>query len=134
MRTVSLVIPGKPFGKQRPRATRLGRVFTPKETVAFEAVVRDIALQHFPEPFAGPVRLIVEAVFEPAPSWSGKRRRAAMGTPHVGKPDLDNVMKALGDSLNRVAFADDTQIAEAILRKRWGETAETRVTVEALAP
>lgn len=132
MRTVSFVIPGKPFGKQRPRVTRLGRVYTPKETVDFEAVVRDIALQHFAEPFVGPVRVSVEAIFEPPPSWSGKRRRASLGAPHIGKPDLDNVMKALGDSLNRVAFADDTQIAEASLRKRWGETAETRVKVEVL--
>lgn len=132
MAAVSFVIPSKPFGKQRARATRMGRVFTPKETVAFEAVVREVATGRFQKPLEGPVRLTIEAVFAVPPSWSSRKRAAALRTSHVGKPDLDNCMKALGDGLNRIAFADDSQVAEAVLRKRWGEAGETRVTVETI--
>jgi Holliday junction resolvase RusA-like endonuclease len=133
---VSFTIPGKPFAKQRPRATARGgfaRVFTPKETVSFERQVGQIAAQHFPRPLAGPVRLVVTAVFEVPASWSKKRRAEAMGGHHTQRPDLDNCLKALKDGLNRIAWADDCQVAEVSCRKLWGDGAETIVQVEALA-
>lgn len=33
------------------------------------------------------------------------------------KPDMDNVMKIVADSLNQVAYKDDTQIVDAQCRK-----------------
>ena len=131
-RAVCFAIPGNPFGKQRPRATRQGRVFTPKETVRHENTIGSLALPHFPTPLEGPVRLTVEAVFALPASWSKKKRAAMLGRPHTSKPDASNVAKAIEDALNRIAYADDAQIAEAVTRKRWGEAAETRVTVETL--
>ena len=132
LRGVRIVIPGKPFAKQRPRATRQGRVYTAKETVRFEQVVAQIGVERFPAPFDGPVRLTVTAVFEPATSWTKKRRDGAMSRPHTQKPDLDNCIKALKDGLNRIAWADDAQVAQVFARKVWGLRAETIVTVEAL--
>lgn len=132
---VSFVIPGSPFGKQRPKAGKVaGRIhmFTPTETVRHENAIGTIALPHFPQPLGGPIRLTVEAVFAIPPSWPKKRQAAALGQPHTQKPDLDNLVKAVCDGLNRIAFADDSQIAECVTRKRWGSTAETRVTVEML--
>lgn len=134
---VSFVIPGAPFGKQRPRAsTRPGgkgaRVYTPKETVQHEDKIGSLALPHFPAPFEGPVRLVVEATFALPASWSKKKRAALLGQPHTSKPDASNVCKAVEDGLNRIAYADDAQVADQVTRKRWGEVAETRVTVEAL--
>lgn len=71
---IGFTIPGKPFGKQRPRFSRAtGRTFTPAETVAFERTVAEIGLLHFPKPFDGPVRLTVVATFIPAESWSQKK-------------------------------------------------------------
>lgn len=126
----SFTIPGKPFAKQRPRATRQGRVYTPKETVSFERKVGQIAALHFPKPMEGPVRLRVTAIFEPAQSWSTKKRVAAMGKPHTQKPDLDNIQKSLKDGMNRIAWRDDSQVAQVIAMKRWGERAETLIEVE----
>lgn len=128
----TFTIPGKPFGKQRPRATRQGRMYTPAETVAFETVVRQIAVERFAAPMVGPVRVSVVAVFAPAESWSKKKRAAHLGRPHIQKPDCDNCAKAVLDGLNRIAFADDSQVAEISARKVWGDVAETRVTVEAM--
>lgn len=133
---VAFTIPGKPFAKQRPRATVRGghaRVFTPKETVSFERQVGQIAAQHFPRPLEGPVRLVVTAVFEVPASWSKKRRAEAMGAHHTQRPDLDNCLKALKDGLNRIAWSDDAQVAEVSCRKLWGDGAETIVQVEALS-
>lgn len=131
----SFTIPGTPFGKQRVKATARGgfaRVYTPQETVSFERTVGTLANPHFPAPLEGPVRVTIEAVFEPAASWSKRKRDAAMGQPHTQKPDLSNVQKGIEDGLNRIAYADDSQIAEVRCRKRWGVPARTEVTVERL--
>lgn len=130
MTPVVLVIPGKPFAKQRPRATRQGRVYTPSETVAFERQVGMIATAALPAPLEGPLRLTVDAIFEPPPSWSRRNREAAMGQPHTQRPDIDNCVKAVSDGLNRIAWADDSQVAEIVATKRWGDRARTVVTVE----
>jgi len=132
---VTFEIHGKPFGKQRPRATAAGghaRMYTPGKTVAFERTVGSIAAEHFPAPLAGPVRLTVIATFAPAKSLSARRREALMGTPHIQRPDTDNIIKALSDGLNRIAYADDSQIAEITARKQWGTCDGTLVTVERL--
>lgn len=126
-------IPGKPFAKQRPRFSRKsGRTYTPSETVSFERTVGQIALPHFPQPIEGPVKLTIWATFEPAKSWSKKKTAEHLNTPHIQRPDLDNIQKAILDGLNRIAFADDGQVAEITCRKVWGPTARTVVTVEAL--
>jgi len=127
---ISFIIPGKPFAKQRPRfSRRSGRAFTPKETVSFEQTVATLAAQHCKAPLVGPVYLLVEAIFEPPASWSAKKREAHLGQPHTQRPDLDNIGKAICDGLNRIAFADDAQITEMHIIKKWGERAETSVRV-----
>lgn len=133
MAIVTFTIHGRPFAKQRPRFSRAsGRAFTPAATAAFEGTVGQIAAQHFPQPIAGPVRVTIWATFAPAQSWSRKKRDAHLHRPHTQKPDLDNIQKAILDGLNRIAFADDGQVAEIICRKVWGVTEQTVVTVEAL--
>ena len=134
MTRVTFTIPGKPWAKQRPRFSRRnGVAFTPKETVSFERTVGQIAMQHFPRPIEGPVRLNIIAVFEPPPSWSKKKRAEALErphAPHTQKPDKDNIEKAICDGLNRIAFVDDAQVFDGRTMKVWGQRAETIVTVE----
>jgi len=129
---ITFEIPGKPFAKQRARATRQGRVYTPKETVSFERTVGQIALPHFPQPLTGPVKVTIWATFQPPQSWSQKKTQNAIGSYHTQRPDLDNIEKAVLDGLNRIAFADDGQVAWVEKRKIWGHEAKTVVTVEAM--
>jgi Holliday junction resolvase RusA-like endonuclease len=134
-RVISFAIPGKPFGKQRPRATARGghaRVYTPAQTVSFERQVGAIAAPLFPSPMAGPLRLTVIATFAPADSKSRRAREAMIGTPHTQRPDTDNCAKAVMDGLNRIAWADDAQVAEIVARKQWGTDNGTLVVVEAI--
>ncbi len=126
----TIVIPGRPFAKQRPRATRQGRMYTPAETVAFETVVRQIAVEQFPVPITGPVKVTINAFFDPPASWSKKKRAAFVGGPHIQKPDCDNIGKAILDGLNRIAFVDDSQVWCIVAMKSWAENPETIVTVE----
>lgn len=131
MLPVVFTIPGKPFAKQRPRFSRRnGRAFTPSETVSFERQVGMIAAQHFPKHMAGPIRLRVFATFKPAKSWSKKKTAEHMNRPHMQKPDLDNVVKAISDGLNRIAYADDAQIVAVEAEKYWGPDEKTVVMIE----
>lgn len=135
--TVTFEIHGKPFAKQRPKFSRRGKfvsTYTPKETVSFEQTVGMIGLEHFDVPIQGPVRLEVLAIFKPAKSWSKKRRAEAMGQWHTQKPDKDNIEKAILDGLNRIAYADDSQVASGGCDKIWGEVEKTVVTISSLQP
>lgn len=130
---ITFTIPGKPFAKQRPRfSRRSGHAFTPGETVSFERQVGIIASQRFSEPLSGPVLIQICAVFSPPASASKKRRNDMLDRCHTQKPDLDNIVKAITDGLNRIAFADDSQIAAIHATKKWGEVAQTVVYVGGL--
>jgi len=130
---IDFTIPGKPFGKQRPRAAVIAgraRIYTPEETRSFEQKVAELARPLFPEPIDGPVKLRVVAIFQIPKSWS-KRKQAEMdGGFHTAKPDGDNCLKAIKDGLNRIAWRDDSQVADVRCVKRWGRHAETFVRVE----
>lgn len=129
----TFTIHGKPFAKQRPRfSRRSGRAYTPSETVSFEQTVGQIAMQHFPQPMTGAVKLTIYATFQPPVSWSKKKTAEHMHRAHTQKPDFDNIAKAICDGLNRIAFADDGQVAECTVRKVWGNEPKTVVMVEAL--
>lgn len=126
----TIVIPGRPFAKQRPRFSRKsGRAYTPAETVSFERNVGMIAARHFPQPLEGPVRVIVRACFAMPASWSKKKRAELSDKPHTQRPDIDNLQKAVLDGLNRIAFADDAQIAELTATKYWSTSDVTFVEV-----
>jgi Holliday junction resolvase RusA-like endonuclease len=130
---ITFTIPGTPWAKQRPRFSRKsGRAYTPAETVSFEATVGQIALPHFPAPIDGPVRLTVWATFVPPQSWSKKKTEATLHRPHVGRKDIDNILKSVMDGLNRIAWEDDGQVFEISARKVWGIHPQTVVTVESV--
>lgn len=85
--------------------------------------------KHF-SPFLHKEPVTIEATFYfPRPASHTKRQRAV---PFVAtKPDLDKILRSLGDSLTGVAFKDDAQIAEVTVRKLYGDIPRTEVTVRA---
>ena len=131
MGAVTFTIPGKPFAWRRARS--FGKIrFKDKATEAHVDTLQAIALPFFPAPLDGPLHLSVTAVFAIPASWPKAKRATASGLPHTQKPDADNLVKQLGDGLNRIAWNDDSQVAEITVRKQWGDRAETVVMVEEL--
>ena len=43
-------------------------------------------------------------------SWSQKKKIAMQGTPHISKPDTDNLLKAIKDGLSGRVYDDDCQV------------------------
>lgn len=129
MEEVHFIIPGRPVGKGRPRFTRNGHCWTPDKTVAYE---RDIKLAYW-ETYGrkkyeeGKALAITIVLYYPRPKSMAKykRRMAQKGVlrPTV-KPDVDNVIKAILDALNGVAFEDDRQIVQVECEKWYDITEE----------
>ena len=46
------------------------------------------------------------------------------------KPDTDNLLKLLLDSINEVLVPDDSQITTINVRKRWSPTGEGYITIK----
>lgn len=136
MMAAEFVVPGRPHGKGRPRATTVNgraRVYTPATSAAYEEAVRDAGQPHFAAPLEGPIKLRVVAYFEMPVSWSKRKREAMRGGFHTQKPDGDNVLKSIEDGLNGIAWIDDCQVADARVVKRWASYSETFVQVEVAA-
>lgn len=130
---IGFTVPGEPVGKGRPRFVRTtGRAYTPQKTANFETLVKfEYHRQTKGFRFADDdqIGIRVEAVFS-IPKSVTKRNRAAMEAGiirHVHKPDTDNILKAVADALNRIAYRDDSAIVYAEVTKRYGETPGTNV-------
>jgi Holliday junction resolvase RusA-like endonuclease len=131
---VTIVVMGAPVGKGRPRFTRAGHAYTPDKTRAYEQLVAWTAKTEMGsrQLIDGPVQLSFRAVFEIPKSWSKKKQTdALLGVirPTV-KPDADNLIKAVADSLNGIVYRDDSQITEITGSKRYGHQAFVAVTVK----
>jgi len=137
--TITFTIPGKPVAKGRARAfVRNGHVahYTPKETADYERLVRETAQEAMigQAPLDGPVALVVIALVPIPASWSRRRQQAAGAgaTVPTSRPDLDNIVKAIKDGLNGVAWRDDSQVVELRARKSYGHTPCVQVRVRAM--
>ena len=134
---VTIVLPGKPRGKQRPFFTKKGFGFTPKQTRVQEATVKTLAIDAMAgrTPFDGPVALDIVATVEVPASWSKKKRALALdgGMRPTGRPDWDNIGKLFSDSLNGICFRDDAQVVWARVTKVYGEHPQTRCEISELA-
>ena len=133
MNYIIFTVPGVPQGKGRPRVPRNG-TFTPKKTRDYEKKVRDCYIaqggQMFPDDT--PLFASITAIF-PIPSSLSKKRRALFnGKRYCKKPDADNVAKAILDSLNGVAYRDDSAVSSLLVYKSYGDDARVTVSIKAV--
>jgi Holliday junction resolvase RusA-like endonuclease len=81
-------------------------------------------------PRLGALSVRIEAGMPIPASWSQKKRHAALSgdLAPTGKPDFDNIAKAVGDSLNKIVWHDDSQIIVCAFRKFY--SAEPGLTIK----
>ena len=90
---ITIVVPGRPVPKGRPRVVR-GHAYTPAATVVAEHRIAFLARAVGARPIECPVAVRAEFFFKDG------RARA----------DIDNLAKLVLDALNGVAFKDDRQV------------------------
>ena len=142
MRQIKFTVPGPPFGKQRPKFSRAGeyvKTYTPDKTVNYENLVKLMYQQAakgrmFSEDAALDVRII--AYYEIPKSTSKKKRKAMLEhrLRPTKKPDLDNIGKIVCDSLNKVAYRDDSAVVDAQVRKFYSENPRVDVMIRVIGP
>ena len=130
----SIIIPGKPLGKQRPRVLKTGIAYTPKETVNYETFVKMLYLEKYAgkKPFEGPVSMLISAFYQ-IPKSASKGRREAMARHHIlptTRPDIDNIAKIIMDALAGVAYQDDKQVTSCAINKLYSH--EPKVVVDVI--
>lgn len=140
MKQIKFSIPGQPFGKQRPRVVSRGtfsKAYTPKETVNYENLVKLMYSQAakgkmFSEGTMLDVRII--AYYDIPKSTSKKKRKEMLEhkSRPAKKPDWDNIGKIVCDSLNLVAYHDDSAVVDAQVRKFYSENPRVDVTIRAI--
>lgn len=126
-RSVTFTIQGKVSGKGRPRFTVIGghaRAYTPAKTVSCEALVREVGRKAMVDapPLEGALHMSLTIYITRPVSWL-KRQVAEKPIP-VGKPDLDNIVKLIGDALNGVCYWDDSQIASMQVQRHFSDDGE----------
>jgi Holliday junction resolvase RusA-like endonuclease len=129
-------IPGEARGKGRPRATARGgfaRLYADPRTAGYENLVALAAREALAgrAPLDEPLHMHVSVRLVPPASTSRKAREAMLrGEVHPGKrPDLDNVVKAVLDGCNAVAFRDDCLIVSLSAVKRYDAEAGVDVGI-----
>ena len=137
MREVKFHVPGKPQGKARAKTfytNGVTRTVTPEKTVLYENFIKDRYLQEAGGFFletGTPVELRIVARFLPPTSASKivKHQMLSGKILPLKKPDVDNIVKVVADSLNGIAYHDDKQIAFAAAKKAYSAVEGLDITV-----
>lgn len=127
---------GIPVAKGRPKFARKGNFVTshtPQDTVNYENLVRLSYQQSFDDlrVLQGEVSMKIDAFF-PIPKSTSKKKHQLMAIgaiQHTKKPDADNVAKAICDALNKIAYADDSQIVSLEVNKYYSDVPRAEITI-----
>jgi Holliday junction resolvase RusA-like endonuclease len=80
------------------------------------------------EPHAEPVNVVIDFVFGRPKSHLCKAGVRA-DAPALPRSDVDNMAKAVLDSLNGIAWDDDCQVARLVVEKSYGTEGRTTVRI-----
>ena len=129
MSSIRIMIQTEPVAKARPRtAYRNGviRTYTPEKTQDAQDFIKYRLKRHVQNAFPPetPVRLTA-TFYRTKSKWLPKRE-----TLPFRKPDLDNFLKLLLDSIDKELVPDDAQITTISVRKRWSDNGHGYITLK----
>lgn len=130
---VTFIIEGEPQGKGRHRTTKKGINYTPQKTLLYENWIKTCYLSRVGEKMLqGPIKMEIQAYFK-IPKSTPKKYIEDMRTgktPHIKKSDADNIAKVILDSLNKIAYKDDSQVCELHIKKMYSDNPRVEVTIQ----
>lgn len=132
---MQIIIPGKPMGKQRAR-TGKGFAYTPEETINYENLVKYIYQKECGKMHEGYISAKITAYF-PIPKNTSKKKRNEMALEIIrptSKPDTDNIAKIVLDSLNGIAYKDDSQVIYLNVEKYYSDNPRVAIEITQIKP
>ena len=143
---ISFFVAGEPKGQPRPRAfaRKMGngkfvaRVFDSGTAEAWKSQIAAEGSKHRPQtPLGGPVSLRIR-FYMPRPKGhfvAGKPERGLRPSApvrHIGKPDADNLAKAVMDALKQCGWywLDDAQVVILTVAKNYSRNCGTGAEIE----
>lgn len=128
----TITVLGEPTGKGRPRFGN-GHTFTPKKTREYEQLVKESYIGQKGEIFGEePIDMTIKAFYRVPDSKPLRFKRAAklgLELP-TKKPDVDNIVKIIMDSLNGVAYPDDKFIVSLTVTKAYSVEPRVEITIK----
>ena len=128
-------VPGKVIGKGRPRLNSYtGIVYTPTKTKDYESLVEQYFLLKYPrfKTLEGRIKVSIIAYFS-IPKATKKSDINEMLDNNISptkKPDIDNIVKAVLDSMNKFAFKDDNQITKLEVEQKYALEDKIYIKIE----
>ena len=135
-RSLMVVINLDPYPSPRPRFTRQGRPYMPKEYTAWKKKFLKEWLKHGIEKFDVGVPLAVDLKFFIKPPSSISRVKNNQNILKseawrvVKKPDADNLGKSPLDAISGYAYEDDNQISDLHSRKRYSLDPRVEIVIK----
>lgn len=126
-------IDGKPVGKGRPRFTRTGQTYTPEKTKEYERLIKTSYLESGGTLLDGYISISISAYYQIPKAFNREKKEFATRgiILPVVRPDLDNVVKAILDGLNGIAYHDDSQVIGITAVKCYSEEPRVEVSINA---
>ena len=104
----------------RPRIARRGNksiAYYPKEYQIYKDHLKMLAELICKTKYKGPLKMEV-IFYMPIPSSLSKKKKDELrGVWHIKKPDCDNLAKGVKDALEGIAYDNDSQVCELMIRK-----------------
>ena len=117
---IHFTVPGAPVAWTRSRHNGKQHYNDPKYRAWKDAIAWQAkASMGSRKPLEGPLSLVVTFHLPIPISWSRRKQSEALdGTIRPdGRPDLDNLAKAVGDGCNGVVYVDDCQVVHMVAMK-----------------
>ena len=140
MKVARFVVYGNPKGKGRPRFTTVcgyAKSYTPKDTENYENLIKiEYKSQCGNIFFDRDEQLEVKIYcYHSIPKSVSNKKRSLMIAHRIRpakKPDFDNMAKVVTDALNGIAYHDDNQIVDGMVRKFDDEQPRVEIQIKSI--
>lgn len=130
---IAFTVPGEPVPQPRPRVSTRGgfaRAYVPKTHAvhAYREAIAAAARAAGAGVHGEPVSVVIDLVWQ-RPKSHMRKSGVKPDAPVLPRADVDNAAKAVLDSLNGIAWKDDSQVQRLVVEKSYGTEARTTVRI-----
>lgn len=101
---------GKVIGQPRPRFTKQGAVYEPAHAREYKAAIAAAYIEQCGAYNFGDLPVFVSISVARELPKTMQRKTKDVTAPDLGKPDIDNIAKAVLDALEGIAYNNDSQV------------------------